>query len=363
MLYKLFLICSFSLISSNLFSTPLKVGFIDELYLKDGKTESWGIKSLNGFKLNNGDDVTIIEKNVGFSAIKAGNTAKDLILNEKIDVLVGLRMGRQAMMVKEHAEEYKVPYISVMATPDEMFTKNGHVFSMAIRNSYQIESMLMEYTKDKNYKKVIYTFVTQDCFYCTSMERLLELQGKKFGIIVKKGATLLHNKPVPQELSSKEEFKSSSIAIFTDEFEGLSLIKNLHINNFKGVIMGGDSWSVQNLNLTEEKELLKNICIINSLSYDRRVQSPENNRFKVKYQKIYNETPGDLSALAFDIRSILASISKSCGEIDKIEDRRSCIKNNIYKSKMSGTSGLLQFENDGGRIKSQSVALKIGRCE
>lgn len=341
------------------FANTLKIGFIDEIYLQDQKTPSWGHTALNGLKmsLQKNKDVVIITRDVGFSPIKAQKAAIDLINNEKVDVLVGLRIANQAMLVSKVAKENKTPYISIMATPDQLFNKDDYIFSMAFRNSYQIETLVKELKKNKD--KEIVSFVTQDCFYCVTMEEELSKRVEEIGGKVQRGATLLHRKPVDKNLLDKMEFFNKTVAIFTDEFEALSLIHLLISKGFKGRIIGGDSWSVQSLKLEEQKDILEKICLINSLSYDRDEKSKINENFKLQYQAQFNDKPTDLSALGYDVGLVLKNKKEIC---NNSSDMRACLKSQIYNTKVDGVTGRVSFENDGGRQKHSEDLKKIGSC-
>lgn len=356
-LNKIFVLV-YLIISFSSSAKTLKVGFVDEIYLQDKKTPSWGHTALNGLKMSlQGKEIEIFTKDVGFSPIKAQSAAKDLVANQKVDVLVGLRIANQAILVSKIARENKIPYISIMATPDQLFKKDDYIFSMAFRNSYQVETLVKELNKNKH--KEVISFVTQDCYYCVTMEEELGKRLKEIGGEVKRGATLLHRKPVDKNVLSDLDFKNKVIAIFTDEFEALSLIHLLVSKGFRGDIVGGDSWSVQSLKLEEKKDILKNICLINSLSYDRDEKSQNNQQFKLNYNNLYKDKPTDLSALGYDVGLVLEFARAKCINQKSLSD---CIKKEIYAINLKGVTGQVSFENDGGRTKHNESIKRIGNC-
>lgn len=336
----------------------LKIGFIDELYLKDGKTPSWGMEAYNGFKLAIGENekFNVVAKDVGFSPIKA-KVATDELVKKGTDLVIGLRIANQAMTVSKITNKNKIPYISIMATPDQLFKKGERTFSMVYRNSYQVKT-LVDNIKYKIADTEVTSFVTQDCFYCVTIEQELSKQLKAVDGKQKRGGTLLHRKPVDSNSISIDS-KDKVVAIFTDEVEALSLIETLNKKGFTGTLIGGDSWSIQTLNLKKRDDILDNICLINSLSYNRSKNSKLNLNFKKKYLAKYGKEPSDLAALGHDIGLILKSIYPKCATN---KDIKTCLTNKLYSFKGSGVTGQISFESDGGRKKENNDLYKIGKC-
>lgn len=116
---------------------PIKVGIIDTY---SGPPAVYGEDALNGFKLAleeiNKEGVlgTTIEyttRDTKFDVAVGLPMAKELVLNEEVDVLVGTISSGVALAVSEYAKEEKVPFIVWISKSEKITGEQGHrsVFS------------------------------------------------------------------------------------------------------------------------------------------------------------------------------------------------------------------------------------------
>jgi branched-chain amino acid transport system substrate-binding protein len=116
---------------------PIKVGIVD---CYSGPPAVYGEDALNGFKLAleeiNKEGVlgTTIEyttRDTKFDVAVGLPMAKELVLNEQVDVLVGTISSGVALAVSEYAKEEKVPFIVWISKSEKITGEQGHhyVFS------------------------------------------------------------------------------------------------------------------------------------------------------------------------------------------------------------------------------------------
>ncbi len=116
---------------------PIKVGIIDSY---SGPPAVYANDALNGFKLAleeiNKEGVlgTTIEYTTRDTKFKVDiglSAAKELVLNEKVDILVGTISSGVALAVSDYAKEQKVPFIVWISKSEKITGQKGHryVFS------------------------------------------------------------------------------------------------------------------------------------------------------------------------------------------------------------------------------------------
>ncbi len=349
-------------------SRTITIGFLDELTLKDGKTPSWGVFTLNGFKLGLSEGLNkskvkfnIIEKNVSRSPIAAKIAAAEL-LDGNVDVIVGLREDGQALMVKS-VTEGKVPFITSMATSDRLLSKDSWTLSMALRNSKQTEALIEYLIPRIGKEREIATIVTRNCTYCVDMNRLLAEKLALYGVKVKMISSIMHGTPIPSDIFKDYNLEHAFIGLYTDEIEGLSLLKILKSKGYQGTAFGGDSWPVTYLGQGFNINDYASMCLVNSLSFDSSTSKAKED-FYQKYMNTFGEPANDMAGLAFDTGLILAKALISCtNKRLNSKDFASCIPSTIKGQTLSGATGNFRIADDGGRQTSTNLLKKFAKCQ
>ena len=122
---------------------PIKVGIIDTY---TGPPAVYGNDALNGFKLALGEinkkgvlggKIEFTTRDDKFKVDIALSMAKELVMNEKVDVLVGTVNSGAALAVSDYARGEKVPFIVWISKTEKITGEKGHryVFSTA-ENTY-----------------------------------------------------------------------------------------------------------------------------------------------------------------------------------------------------------------------------------
>ena len=116
---------------------PIKVGVVDTY---SGPPAVYGNDALNGFKLaleeiNKegvlGTTIEFTTRDEQFKPDVGLSMAKELVMNEQVDVLVGTINSATALAISEYAKEEKVPFIVWISKSEKITGEQGHryVFS------------------------------------------------------------------------------------------------------------------------------------------------------------------------------------------------------------------------------------------
>jgi branched-chain amino acid transport system substrate-binding protein len=122
---------------------PIKVGIIDTY---TGPPAVYGNDALNGFKLalseiNKkgvlGSKIEFTNRDDKFKVDIALSMAKELVMNEKVDLLVGTINSGVSLAVSDYAKSEKIPFIVWISKTEKLTGEKGHryVFSTA-ENTY-----------------------------------------------------------------------------------------------------------------------------------------------------------------------------------------------------------------------------------
>jgi len=122
---------------------PIKVGILDTY---TGPPAVYGQDALNGFKLalseiNKkgvlGTKIEFTNRDDKFKVDIALSMAKELVMNEKVDLLVGTINSGVSLAISDYAKEEKIPFIVWISKTEKITGEKGHryVFSTA-ENTY-----------------------------------------------------------------------------------------------------------------------------------------------------------------------------------------------------------------------------------
>ncbi|MDA9951392.1 ABC transporter substrate-binding protein, partial [Oligoflexaceae bacterium] len=334
--------------------SKLKILFIDELKLRDEKTESWGQYSLNGLRLGlkGKTNVEVVSVNVYRSPVLAYEAVQKYA--KDVDLVMGLRTSAQALMAKKAADQFHLPFISIMATSDSLLSsdKSKSSVMMAARNRFQVEGLANELWTQKK-KSFVGIITTKNCVYCVEMTELVKKDLDKRNIPYKVIGQSLSQEPISQSLFDGTE-KMSHIGLFVDEAGGMAAVAALKRRNYKGTVFGGDSWSINNI-ATESREAYTGICLVNAVTHS---ESQVGSEFSKRYKSEFNRLPTNLALLGYDSGLVLSELVSKCK--NERDDLRECFAKKISKVKIRGTTGLITFEEDGGRSKDSLKIEKYG---
>ena len=122
---------------------PIKVGILDTY---TGPPAVYGQDALNGFKLalaeiNKkgvlGTKIEYTNRDEKFKVDIALSMAKELVMNEKVDILVGTINSGVALAVSDFAKAEKVPFIAWISKTEKITGEKGHRYAFSTaENTY-----------------------------------------------------------------------------------------------------------------------------------------------------------------------------------------------------------------------------------
>ncbi|MDE3091737.1 MAG: ABC transporter substrate-binding protein, partial [Chloroflexota bacterium] len=110
----------------------IKIGIVDTY---SGPPAAYGNDALNGFKLAVGElnktgvagvQIEFVTRDDKYAPDVALSMAKELVLQEKVDVLVGTVNSAAALAISAYAKEQKIPYIVWIAKSENITGVQGH---------------------------------------------------------------------------------------------------------------------------------------------------------------------------------------------------------------------------------------------
>ena len=353
---------AFLLASTAMASTPsgIRVGLIIPETRQDHVTANpWGVEQRRGFELALADakDVFWEVKDNSESAILAREKAMEFVKKD-VDMVAGLSFSDQAVAVKQQTSPAGIPYLTVFGTAETLFDQEKSVFTMAVPNDSQAAE-LAHYLAGfpAVHKAGIGLIVARNCEYCIDMERGLKSVLAKQGIPVTQYADILKNRPVPPDYFDKLD-PAKYVVVLAYEVEGLSVVNSLSKRGYKGVLLGGDSWSTQTLQVGNNLGLLKSICLVNPVPYDVTAKSTKNQNFVREYKRKYGEAPTDVAALSYDAGLAISRVANKCHASNS---RKKCIADAMAQLHFEGVSGDIHFSSKGKRLEP-GMLLKSNTC-
>jgi branched-chain amino acid transport system substrate-binding protein len=122
---------------------PIKVGIIDPY---SGPPAVYGQDALNGFKLALADinkkgvlgtKIEFTARDTKFKVDIGLSMAKELVMNEKVDLLVGTVNSAVSLAVSDYAKEEKVPFIVWISKSEKITGEKGHRYAFSTaENTY-----------------------------------------------------------------------------------------------------------------------------------------------------------------------------------------------------------------------------------
>ncbi|MBI5029076.1 MAG: ABC transporter substrate-binding protein [Chloroflexi bacterium] len=118
--------------SAAKFDRNIKIGIVDTY---SGPPAAYGNDALNGFKLAineinkdgvGGVKIEFVTRDDKYAPDVALSMAKELVLQEKVDVLVGTVNSAAALAISAYAKEQKIPYIVWIAKSENVTGAQGH---------------------------------------------------------------------------------------------------------------------------------------------------------------------------------------------------------------------------------------------
>ena len=161
----LLLVCFTSLTLAHAQDKPVKIGV---LFPISNNGAFYGLPAVLGVKLaveeanrNKGVfdmPVEYVVRDTMLNPSAASAAARELILNEDVDLIIGAVSSAVALAVSEVAKQEKVVFITPIAKSVDITQKNGHPYVFMTSSNTDIEGkQLAEVTKEQGAKRVCFT--------------------------------------------------------------------------------------------------------------------------------------------------------------------------------------------------------------
>lgn len=331
--------------------SPLKVGIIISVNRSNHMTPStWGTYLQKGIELALPKQPKIepLVRKIFHSALEAKEAARELA-SEGADVITGVNLSDHAYLVKEVLEPLGIPLLAIQATAQGLFSEKGIIYTMGIGNRDQARA-LTNYLVNR-YPKVaaegVGLIVARNCSFCVDLESELKAALGKKGIPYLNYPDVLLNQPIPSAYFQQRSLKKV-LALLTYEVEAIGILSSLAKIAFNGVLLGGDSWSVESIHMVALGTVPERVCLASVNSYDRKSGTAQNKEFIRRYKEVYGEEPIDAAALAFDAIAVIGEGAKHCGQKSR-EERRACIRRQFLETHIHGVTGPIAFTSAGLR--------------
>jgi branched-chain amino acid transport system substrate-binding protein len=281
-------------LSATAQAQELRIGFLAP---RTGIFTAVGTDMLNGFQMYldehkgmlGGAKVTLIVEDTQGKPDTAVAKAKKLILQDKVDMMVGGLLASTAYALGPVSNAEKTLYIGSSATADDLAQRQAEKYPYVVFSTW-VPSLpnhpLGQWACDQGYKKV--AAVVAD--YAFGYEQMGGFQ-KAFedcgGKVIQKIWTPLGNKDFGPYIPS---IKADADAIFTVMVGPMSLQfpKQLRsAGNKKPIVAGGTSYDEFILPFMGDEV----IGDVSALQYSAAIQTPKNEAFVKAYRKKYDKVP------------------------------------------------------------------------
>ncbi len=125
--------------SSSHSANTIKVGFVDTY---SGGAAVFGIDMLDGFKMGVneinakggvlGKKIEYVARDEKFQPSLALSMAKELVMKEKVDLLMGTISSASALAISDFAKKEKIPFFATYAKSEKITGEKGHRYVFAI---------------------------------------------------------------------------------------------------------------------------------------------------------------------------------------------------------------------------------------
>lgn len=304
---------------------PIKVGIVDTY---SGPPAAFGNDALNGFKLalseiNKdgvlGSNIEFVTRDDKYQPDTALSMAKELILEEKVDVLVGTVNSAAALAISSFAKEQKVPYIVWIAKSEAITGAKGHryVFSTS-ENSAMAGKAGAEALAQKPYTK--YWIAGEDYEYGHAIANAAWDNLKALKPDVTKAGETWWKTGEPDltpYLTAIMAAKPDAIIFATG---GAGMTNVLKTAKAMGLSDQIPIWIHTAIDTSVLKPLGANAPegVMGTMDYlFYYPETPENKAFVKAYQDAYSAPPGFPAFHAYNTAHFIAEAFKKAGALDK----------------------------------------------
>lgn len=274
-----------------------------------GENKSYGESSLAGIELAvqelnrkngiNNRKVELLIRNNQSDLQKTESIMRDMITTSNVVAVVGGYTSDEALVMQKVAEDLQVPYISPIATNDDIGKFTEYTFRTSMNDSQQAAAMAYYLFYVQKYKHIGVMLDTSNAFIYS---RALGVKSSQFF------ADVAHRAPLQATFESGNDDFSTQIDLFirsgceaiimpTYLHTALKFIEQARNKGFSGAIVGFDSYDSPEL-YSNKSKFLGDVYFTSG--YFSSNDSKFNQKFLENYQKNHKNLPTNIEALHYD---------------------------------------------------------------
>ena len=309
------------------------------------KAATLAINAVNRTGGINGHPVKISLKSMEGPWGTGSKQAVDLVFKDKVTALLGSIDGRNSHLVEQVAAKSKVPFISAWSSdPTLAQAFVPWFFNCVPGNPQQAESLFMEISSKTDKKPVI---LISDTIYDSESAAKNFLRSYNNHKFPEPERVILRGSKISSEEAVKriKETGASAIVIYIQPSSLNPLLEEI-LKECPGLKI------YSSVCMIDENVLpypgLANLASV-SFTGMPYLEGQAGSAFAEAYLKAYGTKPGPVAAYAFDAMNVLIRAIRAGGTgVDQIQKE-------LMKTKMTGATGLIQFDERGSRLGLPAV--------
>lgn len=301
-----------------------------------------------------GAKLMLITKNDENDPDLAEKSAKSLILEDQVNVIIGSYSSKCCLKIKEVVNKYKTPLIVPVAMADNIITGKDYVF----RNTLPIKKSQNKIKEIATMKKNEYALL--DGFNAKTMGILWQRDSWGFQMqkrvvtdltALSREDSILFNEPFQLgTMDFTEYFKDKTafpdvIYVISSGDEAISIVSDGRDSGYKGLFYGegGFNYAQFDQQLKQKAEG----CIFTS-EWHPSFSTPMSDIFVQLYSKKYNSTPDMFSATSYEAIYILHNSLRHIMHAYGKPDFNQLLQKDLSIPKnMDGLTGTISFDKNG----------------
>ena len=274
------------------------------------------------------------------------NAFTKLVNSDKVQVIIGAAASKVTLNLAPFAEKAKVVLISSISTADKLKDAGDYIFRDVPPNLQQgiSAAKFVKYTLKKNRAVIFY----KNDDYGISLAKAFEDYFKKIG-----GNILLVESYQPNQTNFRNQLSKISkvnpeVVFFPGNYEDTGkILKQARELKINADFVGGDG--------SYSPELIKIAGAAAEGSYFTVMALPPDtsqifSTFRRRFIEKYGEEPDVYSVYSYDAAMVIFKAIKAAGKYNGPD-----IKDQLYKIKYSGITGLIQFDQFGEVKKDYAI--------
>lgn len=283
---------------------------------------------------------------------QASSAAFRLINQQRVSVLVGCNLSRNAIPVGEVAERAHVPMISPASTHQLTTENRPFVFRVAFTDAFQGKTMARYAYRDLGFRRIalfynateLYSLAVQQAF----RDELAALGGE---VVAVQTFTRREDDLRP---ALRQLMELNPQALFLPNYTRDIVVIGQHIEalDLRVPLLGSEGWTTE---ILAGEPGLDGAHVLQHWHVEALDDNVHGQRFVERYQQNHGTAPYGMSALTFDAFGLLFQAIERAGSIepDAIRGQLAATEN------FAGTTGTLTYRNLTGDPRKSAVIVRL----